>query len=102
MLLVQVENEYGAFGDDQTYLKAVAEIIRAAGITVPLVTVDQPVDAMLAAGGLDGVLRTGSFGSRAGERLATLRKHQPTGPLMCMEFWDGWFDHWGGRTIRPV
>jgi beta-galactosidase len=61
------------------------------------VTVDQPVDEMLAAGGLDGVLRTGSFGSRAEERLATLRKHQPTGPMMCMEFWDGWFDYWGGR-----
>ncbi|MEU4197199.1 beta-galactosidase family protein [Kribbella sp. NPDC026611] len=96
VLLVQVENEYGAFGSDQTYLKAVAGIIRDAGITVPLVTVDQPVDAMLEAGGLDGVLRTGSFGSRADERLATLRKHQPTGPLMCMEFWDGWFDYWGG------
>ena len=96
VLLVQVENEYGAFGDDQTYLKSIAEIIRNAGITVPLVTVDQPVDAMLAAGGLDGVLRTGSFGSRAPERLATLRKHQPTGPMMCMEFWDGWFDYWGG------
>ncbi|MFC0623057.1 glycoside hydrolase family 35 protein [Kribbella deserti] len=96
VLLVQVENEYGAFGDDQVYLKSVAEIIRAAGITVPLVTVDQPVGNMLAAGGLDGVLRTGSFGSRATERFATLRAHQPTGPLMCMEFWDGWFDHWGG------
>src|SRR4051812_770760 len=96
VLLVQVENEYGAFGDDQTYLKAVAEIIRGAAISVPLVTVDQPVDDMLVAGGLDGVLRTGSFGSRVAERLATLRAHQPTGPLMCMEFWDGWFDHWGG------
>ena len=97
VLLVQVENEYGAFGDDQTYLKAVAEVIRGAGMTVPLVTVDQPTDAMLAAGGLDGVLRTASFGSRVPSRLEALRKHQPTGPLMCMEFWDGWFDYWGGR-----
>ena len=97
MLLVQVENEYGAYGDDPAYLQALVEIIRGAGIDVPLVTVDQPVDAMLAAGGLDGVLRTGSFGSRSAERLRTLRDHQPTGPLMCMEFWDGWFDHWGGR-----
>ncbi|MGZ0147772.1 beta-galactosidase [Kribbella sp. WER1] len=96
VLLVQVENEYGAFGSDQTYLKALTEVIRAR-TTVPLVTVDQPTDEMLAAGGLDGVLRTGSFGSRAAERLATLRRHQPTGPLMCMEFWDGWFDYWGGR-----
>jgi beta-galactosidase len=96
VLLVQVENEYGAFGNDPEYLDAVAGMIRKAGITVPLVTVDQPTGPMLAAGGLDGVLRTGSFGSRSAERLATLREHQPTGPLMCMEFWDGWFDHWGG------
>lgn len=96
VLLVQVENEYGAFGDDRAYLKSLVEIIRRAGITVPLVTVDQPTDEMLTAGGLDGVLRTGSFGSRSTERLATLREHQPSGPLMCMEFWDGWFDHWGG------
>ncbi|GAA3598056.1 glycoside hydrolase family 35 protein [Kribbella ginsengisoli] len=96
VLLVQVENEYGAFGDDQVYLKAIADLIGQGGITVPLVTVDQPVDEMLEAGGLDGVLRTGSFGSRSAERLRTLRAHQPSGPLMCMEFWDGWFDHWGG------
>jgi beta-galactosidase len=96
VLLVQVENEYGAFGDDQTYLKSLVEIIRQAGIAVPLVTVDQPADSMLAAGGLDGVLRTGSFGSRSAERLQTLRARQPSGPLMCMEFWEGWFDHWGG------
>jgi beta-galactosidase len=103
VVLVQVENEYGAFGDDRAYLEATAEIIRRAGITVPLVTVDQPVDAMLEAGGLDGVLRTASFGSRSAERLRTLRAHQPAGPLMCMEFWDGWFDQWGGHhNTTPV
>ncbi|TDD53298.1 beta-galactosidase [Kribbella antibiotica] len=96
VLLLQVENEYGAFGNDSTYLKWLVELFRAQGITVPLVTVDQPEDEMLSAGGIDGVHRTGSFGSRSVERLATLRNHQPTGPLMCMEFWDGWFDDWGG------
>ena len=103
VLLVQVENEYGAYGDDPDYLRALVEMIRGAGIGVPLVTVDQPVDAMLAAGGLDGVLRTSSFGSNSVNRLRTLRDHQPTGPLMCMEFWDGWFDHWGGiHHTTPV
>jgi len=97
VLLVQVENEYGAYGDDPAYLQALVDVIRAAGIRVPLVTVDQPVDAMLAAGGVEGVLRTSSFGSDSVNRLRTLRAHQPSGPLMCMEFWDGWFDHWGGR-----
>jgi beta-galactosidase len=103
VLLVQVENEYGAYGDDPAYLQALVDIIRAAGIGVPLVTVDQPVDAMLAAGGLEGVLCTSSFGSGSEERLRTLRAHQPSGPLMCMEFWDGWFDHWGGiHHTTPV
>ena len=26
-----------------------------------------------------------------------LREYQPDGPLMCTEFWNGWFDHWGER-----
>jgi beta-galactosidase len=93
VLLVQVENEYGAFGDDRRYLKALAGYTRDAGVTVPLTTVDQP--DMLEAGGLDGLHRTASFGSGAAARLALLRAHQPTGPLMCAEFWNGWFDDWG-------
>nr|WP_042191165.1 beta-galactosidase family protein [Kibdelosporangium sp. MJ126-NF4]CEL19885.1 Beta-galactosidase [Kibdelosporangium sp. MJ126-NF4]CTQ97109.1 Beta-galactosidase (EC 3.2.1.23) [Kibdelosporangium sp. MJ126-NF4] len=97
VLLVQIENEYGAYGDDKRYLAVLVDHTRAAGITVPLTTVDQPTPDMLAAGSLDGLHRTASFGSRSTERLATLRAHQPTGPLMCSEFWNGWFDHWGAH-----
>ncbi|WP_290058967.1 glycoside hydrolase family 35 protein [Amycolatopsis solani] len=97
VLLVQVENEYGAFGDDKRYLKALADHTRASGVTVPLTTVDQPTPEMLEAGSLDGLHRTASFGSGARERLAILRAHQPTGPLMCSEFWNGWFDNWGAH-----
>jgi beta-galactosidase len=97
IILVQVENEYGAYGSDQAYLRKLAELIHQIGITVPLTTVDQPIDAMLEHGSLPGVLKTGSFGSRIAERLETLRRYQPTGPLMCSEFWDGWFDHWGAH-----
>ena len=96
VVLVQIENEYGAYGADKAYLEALVAVTRDAGITVPLTTVDQPVDRMLEDGSLPELHKTGSFGSRSGERLATLRKHQPTGPLMCSEFWDGWFDWWGG------
>ncbi|OAH51523.1 glycoside hydrolase family 35 protein [Microbacterium oleivorans] len=97
VILVQIENEYGAYGSDKDYLAELVRVTRDAGITVPLTTVDQPEDDMLAAGSLPGLHLTGSFGSRAQERLATLRAHQPTGPLMCSEFWDGWFDWWGGQ-----
>ncbi|GIT81628.1 beta-galactosidase [Leifsonia sp. LS1] len=97
VLLVQVENEYGAYGDDKDYLRHLVEVFRTAGITVPLTTVDQPQPDMLENGSLPELLKTASFGSRSKERLATLREHQPTGPLMCSEFWDGWFDHWGAH-----
>ncbi|GAB3411532.1 beta-galactosidase [Schumannella luteola] len=95
VVLVQVENEYGAYGDDADYLDELTRLTRAAGITVPLTTVDQPQPHMLEHGSRPGLHRTASFGSRSPERLATLREHQPTGPLMCMEYWDGWFDSWG-------
>jgi len=95
VVLVQIENEYGAYGDDADYLRHLVDLTRDSGVTVPLTTVDQPTDEMLSRGSLPELHRTGSFGSRADERLATLRRHQPTGPLMCSEFWNGWFDHWG-------
>ncbi len=52
---------------------------------------------MLSDGSLPELHKTASFGSRSVERLAKLREHQPTGPLMCAEFWNGWFDHWGAH-----
>jgi beta-galactosidase len=95
VILVQVENEYGAYGDDADYLSELVRITREAGIRVPLTTVDQPSAEMLRNGSLPELLKTASFGSRSAERLATLREHQGRGPLMCSEFWDGWFDSWG-------
>lgn len=96
VILVQIENEYGAYGDDRAYLQTLTDLTRACGVTVPLTTVDQPEPQMLQDGSFPGLHLTGSFGSRAAERLDTLRQHQPTGPLMCAEFWNGWFDWWGG------
>ncbi|MFF8840241.1 beta-galactosidase family protein [Streptomyces sp. NPDC015130] len=98
ILAVQVENEYGAHGDDTAYLAELAAMLRRHGVDVPLFTCDQPAD--LARGSLDGVLATANFGSRAAEGLAALRALRPQGPLMCSEFWIGWFDRWGGIHTR--
>lgn len=95
VILVQIENEYGAYGSDKAYLRALTDLTRDAGIEVPLTTVDQPAGSMLDDGTLPDLHSTASFGSRAAERLAALRRHQQTGPLMCSEFWCGWFDSWG-------
>jgi beta-galactosidase len=95
IVLVQVENEYGAYGSDPVYLRKLEEMHRAIGLTVPFTSVDQPMGTMLEDGSLPSLHKTGSFGSRSTSRLARLREAQPTGPLMCSEFWDGWFDSWG-------
>jgi beta-galactosidase len=98
ILAVQVENEYGAFGSETAYLQHLARGLVENGVDVPLFTCDQPGD--LTAGAVDGVLRTASFGGRVARSLNTLRVQQPTGPLMCTEFWNGWFDRWGGIHAR--
>jgi beta-galactosidase len=95
IVLVQVENEYGAYGSDPVYLSKLEQMHRDIGLTVPFTSVDQPMGTMLEDGSLPSLHKTGSFGSRSTERLERLRQAQPTGPLMCSEFWDGWFDSWG-------
>ncbi|MFI7340838.1 beta-galactosidase [Streptomyces sp. NPDC050085] len=95
VIAVQVENEYGAYGDDTAYLRHLADGLRARGVEELLFTCDQANAEHLAAGGLPGVLATATFGSRVTDALDQLSAHQPEGPLMCAEFWIGWFDHWG-------
>lgn len=94
VLALQVENEYGSFGSDKTYLNDLKAGMIARGMDVLLFTSDGAEDHMLQGGMIDGVFATVNFGSRAKEAFAKLREYQPTGPLMCMEFWNGWFDHW--------
>ncbi|MFF6981361.1 beta-galactosidase family protein [Streptomyces sp. NPDC008343] len=102
VVAVQVENEYGASGlGDTAHLNHLATLLRSGGVDVPLFTSDQAGD--LADGGIPGVLRTVNFRRGAAEHLRTLRAHQPQGPLMCGEFWAGWFDRWGsGHSARPA
>ncbi|MER7574729.1 beta-galactosidase family protein [Streptomyces sp. NPDC126514] len=99
VIMVQVENEYGSYGSDAAYLSWLAGLLRAEGVTVPLFTSDGPEDHMLSGGSVPGVLATVNFGSHAREAFGALRRHRPDGPLMCMEFWCGWFDHWGAEHV---
>ncbi|MFJ9306515.1 glycoside hydrolase family 35 protein [Streptomyces cyaneofuscatus] len=99
VILVQAENEYGSYGSDAVYLEWLAGLLRRCGVSVPLFTSDGPEDHMLTGGSVPGLLATANFGSGAREGFEVLRRHQPKGPLMCMEFWCGWFDHWGAEPV---
>ncbi len=95
VIMMQVENEYGYYANDKQYLSSMKDLMIKYGVTVPLVTSDGPFPENLNGGILSGVLPTGNFGSRTEERFNVLKKYTDGGPLMCTEFWVGWFDHWG-------
>jgi len=94
IVAVQIENEYGSYGNSTAYLRWIESALVERGIDTLLFTSDGPLDSMLQGGTLPHVLKTVNFGSRTKTAFAKLDEYQE-GPLMCMEFWNGWFDHWG-------
>lgn len=103
IIAMQVENEYGSYGDDQAYLRHMKDTMEHHGVDVLLFTSDGGTDHMLTGGTLPDVFKTANFGSRPQENFDKLREHQPEGPLTCMEYWNGWFDHWGEQHhSRPA
>ncbi|MFB6889472.1 beta-galactosidase [Kitasatospora sp. NPDC056327] len=96
VVAVQVENEYGSYGNDAAYLAHLRDGLTARGVDCLLFTIDGSEDFMQQGGAIPGLLATATFGSRAPERFEVLRRQQPRGPLAAMEFWIGWFDRTGG------
>ena len=94
VIMMQVENEYGSYGNDKEYLLATEKIYRECGIDCLLFTSDGSCDWMLSGGSLPHLLTTVNFGSHPEENFKGLRWFKQGEPLMCTEFWSGWFDHW--------
>lgn len=94
-IAMQIENEYGSYGNDSVYLLRLEKLIRDNGITVPLFTSDGNCGDMLSGGTLPHIYKTLNFGSRAETAFRILDERQPNLPKTAMEFWCGWFDHWG-------
>lgn len=98
IIMVQVENEYGSYGEDKPYVAAIRDIIRDAGFDkVTLFQCDW--SSNFTKNGLDDLVWTMNFGTGANieNEFKPLKELRPDAPLMCSEFWSGWFDKWGGR-----
>ncbi len=96
ILMVQVENEYATYGSDQKYMEAIRDNVRAAGFDkVQLFRCDWSSNFNKYK--LDGVATTLNFGagSNIDNEFKKFREVYPNTPLMCSEYWTGWFDHWG-------
>ena len=98
IIMVQVENEYGSYGEDKPYISEVRDIIRESGFDkVELFQCDW--SSNFTKNGLDDLTWTMNFGTGANidNEFRKLKQLRPESPLMCSEFWSGWFDKWGGR-----
>ena len=96
IIMVQVENEYPLYGNDKEYMTLVKDAIVDAGFNnVELFTCAWSHNYKPTM--LEGVLPTINFGagSNIDEQFKDISKDCPTIPLMCSEYWSGWFDHWG-------
>ncbi|MCJ8209753.1 beta-galactosidase [Mucilaginibacter sp. RS28] len=100
ILMVQVENEYGSYGNDKTYMNNLKQLWVENGITVPFYTADGPAPALLEAGTVDGA----AIGLDSGSSEADFQqgaKMNPNVPVFSSETYPGWLTHWGEKWAKP-
>lgn len=104
IIMVQVENEYGSYGIDKEYVANIRDMLRRNfGDKVTLFQCDWSSNFLN--NGLDDLIWTMNFGTGANidQQFAKLKQVRPDSPLMCSEFWSGWFDKWGANhETRPA
>jgi hypothetical protein len=104
IIMVQVENEYGSYGEDKRYVGQIRDMLRKNfGNEVTLFQCDWSSNFTL--NGLDDLIWTMNFGTGANidQQFEKLKQLRPDSPLMCSEFWSGWFDKWGANhETRPA
>lgn len=93
--MIQIENEYGSYGNDNKYKEALLKIWKKLGVESLFFTADGSDLDMQQNGGIDGVMHSMTFGSRPGACFEGLKRYGENQPLFCVEYWDGWFNTYG-------
>jgi len=96
ILMIQIENEYGSYSDDKSYMDLNRKIFREAGFDGVLFTCDG-ADQMTK-GYLPGYLPAVN-GLEDPVKVKELinAHHDGKGPYYVAEWYPGWFDHWGDK-----
>jgi beta-galactosidase len=104
IIMIQVENEYGSYGEDKPYVSEIRDCLRGIyGNELSLFQCDW--SSNFEKNGLDDLTWTMNFGTGANidDQFRRLGELRPNAPKMCSEFWSGWFDKWGARhETRPA
>ena len=104
IIMVQVENEYGSYGENKPYVSEIRDCLRGIyGQELALFQCDWASN--FEKNGLDDLVWTMNFGTGANidQQFRRLGELRPDAPKMCSEFWSGWFDKWGAQhETRPA
>ena len=104
IIMIQVENEYGSYGEDKPYVSEIRDCLRSIyGSEMALFQCDW--SSNFEKNGLEDLTWTMNFGTGANidQQFRRLGELRPNAPKMCSEFWSGWFDKWGARhETRPA
>jgi beta-galactosidase len=100
ILMVQIENEYGSYGNDRIYMQWLKDVWKKNGIEVPFYTSDGATPHMLEAGSLPDAAIGLDPGTNASE-FSAATKANPDVPSFCSELYPGWLTHWGEKWQRP-
>jgi beta-galactosidase len=99
ILMIQIENEYGSYSDDKSYMDLNRKIFRDAGFDGVLFTCDG-ADQM-PKGYLPGYLpAVNGLENPAAVKTLINKYHEGKGPYYIAEWYPGWFDHWGEKHAR--
>jgi hypothetical protein len=100
ILMVQIENEYGSYGNDRNYLERLRQVWQEAGIHMPFYTADGATTTMLEAGTLPGAA-VGLDPGTSNAQFDLARRMNPGVPVFASEIYPGWLTHWGEQWQRP-
>jgi beta-galactosidase len=98
--MVQIENEYGSYGNDRNYMTWLKELWQKNGIEVPFYTSDGATPFMLEAGSLPDAAIGLDPGANE-SNFAEATRANPNVPSFCSELYPGWLTHWGEKWQRP-
>jgi beta-galactosidase len=99
ILMIQIENEYGSYSDDKSYMELNRQIFHDAGFDGVLFTCDG-ADQM-PKGYLPGILPTvNGLEDPVAVKALINKYHNGKGPYYVAEWYPGWFDHWGEKHAK--
>ncbi len=104
IIMVQVENEYGSYDTNKPYVSEIRDCLRSVGFDkTTLFQCDW--SSNFEQNALPDLLWTMNFGTGANvlDQFKKVKQLRPDTPMMCSEYWSGWFDGWGrAHETRPA